>query len=93
MHVCVCAHARSVQTMVYSILVDTVQRVIDSEGVSQFHCQISRVFLKKASEQFYRGLEGVFKRLYKHLLYSSSGDDVIILCVECWLKMCTLVGK
>ena len=67
--------------------------MIESEGVSQFHCQISRVFLKKASERFYKGLERIFQHLYKHLVHSPSGDEIITACVECWLKMCTLVGK
>ena len=63
------------------------------EGVSQFHCQITRVFPKKASERFFGGLESMFERLYKHLVHSGSGDDVIAVCVECWLKMCTLAGE
>jgi hypothetical protein len=76
----------------FSALLGCFQRVVESEGLSQFYCQISRVFLKKASERFYKGLERMFNRLYKHLGHSPSGDDVITLCVECWLKMCTLIG-
>ena len=63
------------------------------EGVSRFHCQINRVFLKRASERFYAGLETLFQRLYRHLVHTQSSDQIVTACVECWLKMCTLVGK
>ena len=70
-----------------------VEREIELEGVSRFHCQINRVFLTRASERFYSGLERLFQRLYRHLSLSQSSDVIITVCVESWLKMCTLVGK
>ena len=70
-----------------------VEREIELEGVSRFHCQINRVFLRRASERFHSGLERLFQRLYRHLTLSQSSDTIITVCVECWLKMCTLVGK
>jgi hypothetical protein len=75
-----------------SALLGCFEREIELEGVSRFHCQINRVFLTRASERFYSGLERLFQRLYRHLSLSQSSDVIITVCVESWLKMCTLVG-
>ena len=78
----------------YSVLLlSTVERVINLEGVTQFHCQVSRVFPKKGTERFYKGLENTFRQLYKQLGSPKSSNEVIMLCTECWLKMCALGGK
>jgi hypothetical protein len=69
-----------------------VEREIELEGVSRLHCQINRVFLTRAGERFYSGLERLFQRVYRHLSLSQSSDVIITVCVESWLKMCTLVG-
>ena len=78
---------------VYFITQTAVERVIDAEGISQFRYHITNVFSKRASEGFYEGIDEAFRKLYRLLDSPSSTDAVIIVCMECWLKMCNIGGE
>ena len=67
--------------------------MIDAEGISQFRYHITKVFSKRVSEKFYENIDDTFRELYRLIDNPSSSDDVIIMCMECWLKMCNFGGE